>query len=120
MVRSLVSKIVPNEEVGKVFALIVVSEALFGMAGSPTFTAIYNATISTNPAIFNFVAAGIYGVEILLAMYVVLFLSGWVLIFGGFRMTICVYRVSRNEVVYQEIVDKDDSCSQSVVEDIVS
>ncbi|XP_044264004.1 tetracycline resistance protein, class C-like isoform X2 [Tribolium madens] len=72
MVRSLVSKIVPNEEIGKVFALIVASESLIGMGGSPIFTAIYNATISTDAGIFNFVAAGVYIVEILLAIGIIL------------------------------------------------
>jgi PCFT/HCP family folate transporter-like MFS transporter 1/3 len=71
MVRSLVSKIVPNEEVGKIFSLIVVSESLFGMGGSPIYTAIYNATILTNPAMFNFVSAGIYAFEVAIAITIV-------------------------------------------------
>jgi PCFT/HCP family folate transporter-like MFS transporter 1/3 len=71
MVRSLVSKIVPNEEVVKIFSLIVVSESLFGMGGSPIYTAIYNATILTNPAMFNFVSAGIYAFEVAIAITIV-------------------------------------------------
>ncbi|KYB26390.1 probable peptidoglycan muropeptide transporter SLC46 [Tribolium castaneum] len=72
MVRSLVSKIVPNDEIGKVFALIVATESLIGMGGSPIFTAIYNTTISTDAGIFNFVAAGVYVVEILIAIGIIL------------------------------------------------
>lgn len=68
MVRSLVSKVVPNEEAGKIFATIVISEALFGMLGSPIYTAIYNATIDTNPNVYNFVSAALYFVEILIAL----------------------------------------------------
>lgn len=77
MVRSLVSKIVPNDEIGKVFALIVASESLIGMGGSPIFTVIYNATLSTDAGIYNFIAAGFYVFEILLAMYVLIFIRKW-------------------------------------------
>jgi PCFT/HCP family folate transporter-like MFS transporter 1/3 len=70
MVRSLVSKIIPNEEVGKILALVSAAQFFFGMAGSPIYSAIYNKTISTHSEIFNFVTAGFYVFEILITMYV--------------------------------------------------
>lgn len=68
MVRSLVSKILPNEEVSKVFALIVISESMVGLLGSPIYTSIYNATISKDATLYNFVSAGLFLFEIFIAM----------------------------------------------------
>jgi MFS family permease len=71
MVRSLVSKIIPNEEVGKILALVSAAQFFFGMAGSPIYSAIYNKTISTHSEIFNFVTAGFYVFEILITICII-------------------------------------------------
>ncbi|KAJ3648217.1 hypothetical protein Zmor_020037 [Zophobas morio] len=71
MVRSLVSKVLPNEEIGKVFASLTACQFFLGIVGSPLYTLIYNDTISTSPGFFNFVTAGIYIFEICVVIGVI-------------------------------------------------
>lgn len=44
------------------------SEFLFGLGASPLYTAVYDATIDTDPAVFNYLSAGLFGVNIVLTM----------------------------------------------------
>ncbi|XP_049818956.1 proton-coupled folate transporter isoform X2 [Aethina tumida] len=72
MTRSLVSKLVPAEEIGKIFGMIITSESLFGILGSPIYTLIYNSTIKKDPSIFCFVTAGIYLFEVIITMIIII------------------------------------------------
>ncbi|KRT79364.1 membrane transporter [Oryctes borbonicus] len=72
MARSLISKLVPKEDSGKIFSISVTVESLTGMVGSPLYTFIYNATIDTNPGAFNFLTAGIFCLEIVLVITVII------------------------------------------------
>lgn len=58
MLRTLMSKLVPPEEMGKLFALIVPLEILTSIAVSPIYTIVYNSTIDVLPSAYNFLTAG--------------------------------------------------------------
>lgn len=60
MARSLISKTVPSDEIGKVFAFIVALETLSGMIACPMYTFVYNSTLETMPSAYNFITAGIF------------------------------------------------------------
>ncbi|CAH0551578.1 unnamed protein product [Brassicogethes aeneus] len=72
MMRSLISKIIPLEEVGKIFAMVVTAESLCGILGSPIYTGIYNKTIHKDPATYCFFTAGIYGVDSVLIIVIII------------------------------------------------
>uniref|UniRef100_A0AAR5P229 Major facilitator superfamily (MFS) profile domain-containing protein n=1 Tax=Dendroctonus ponderosae TaxID=77166 RepID=A0AAR5P229_DENPD len=59
MTRSLLSKLVDSAEAGKIFALITVVQTALGLIGSPIYINLYNATLSTNPSVFNYLTSGI-------------------------------------------------------------
>ncbi|KAJ8955901.1 hypothetical protein NQ318_005449 [Aromia moschata] len=71
MARSLVSKLVPEDEIGKVFAMIIASENTLSLASSPLYTALYNATINTDPGLFNYVTASGYLFNIILTIIII-------------------------------------------------
>ena len=58
--RSLITKCVDADEVGKIFSAMGIIGAICPMVSSPLFKKLYNATLDTNPAIFHFVAGGMY------------------------------------------------------------
>ncbi|VEN61032.1 unnamed protein product [Callosobruchus maculatus] len=60
MARTMVSKMVSQEEVGKVFALINASEFLISLGAGPLYTLVYNETINTDPGAFNFLSASLF------------------------------------------------------------
>ncbi|XP_031327782.1 uncharacterized protein LOC116159026 [Photinus pyralis] len=57
-VKSLISKLVEPEELGKVYSLFGVCEALMPLVYGPTYTMLYKATINTLPGAF-FLAGGL-------------------------------------------------------------
>ena len=58
VVRSLMSKCIDSNEVGKVFSMIAIIAALAPIGGNPVFRQLYNKTISTFPgAVFLLFAA---------------------------------------------------------------
>ncbi|KAG5896425.1 hypothetical protein JTB14_022504 [Gonioctena quinquepunctata] len=72
MLRTLISKLVSKEEIGKIFSMIMICEFVLGLAGSPLYTVIYNKTIDTDPGLFNFVTAGFYVFMVILILIVVI------------------------------------------------
>lgn len=68
MARSLISKSVPSDEIGKVFAFVVGLETLSGMIACPMYTFVYNSTIETMPSAYNFVTAGIFVVCLIMVV----------------------------------------------------
>nr|CAH7748371.1 unnamed protein product [Callosobruchus chinensis] len=71
MVRTMVSKVVCQEEVGKVFALINSSEFLIGLGAGPLYTLVYNDTLDTDAGLYNFLSAGFFGMMILMISAVI-------------------------------------------------
>lgn len=68
MSRSLLSKLVPDDEIGKIFSMIMATEFLVGLGASPLYTAVYKATINTDPAVFNYLSAGLFAFNMILTM----------------------------------------------------
>jgi MFS-type transporter involved in bile tolerance (Atg22 family) len=61
IIRSLLSKCIEPDEVGKVFSLLAIISALAPIAGNPVFRQLYNYTISIYPgAIFLCFAAFLF------------------------------------------------------------
>lgn len=52
MCRSILSQMVDNNEIGKVFAFATASESLIGLIASPIYTLVYNATLHIFPGAF--------------------------------------------------------------------
>jgi hypothetical protein len=51
LARSLVSKTVDVEEVGKAFVVVGILEAVLGVCGAPLYGLIYGATLTTLPGL---------------------------------------------------------------------
>lgn len=68
MGKTLVSKIVTGEELGKVFAFMTPLETLAAMVVTPVYTLVYNSTIDSFPSAYNFVTAAILVFQILIVM----------------------------------------------------
>lgn len=48
--------------------MIMASEFLFSLGASPLYTAVYDATINNDPAVFNYLSAGLFTFNIALTM----------------------------------------------------
>lgn len=68
MRSSLVSKLMPLNEMGKIFSITMFITFAIGLTSGPLYTMIYNHTINTNAAVYNFVTAGFYGLNIIIFM----------------------------------------------------
>lgn len=62
---TLSSNILPSHDIAKVYSMAMSLTATVPLAAAPLFTYIYNQTLTTAPEAFNFVASGIYAVNIL-------------------------------------------------------
>ncbi|KAK6644998.1 hypothetical protein RUM43_001274 [Polyplax serrata] len=58
--RALLSKSVPEEDLGKVFALTTASESVLPLAFTPLYTLLYNSTIDTLPGAFYILSSTLY------------------------------------------------------------
>ena len=58
VVRSLLSKSISMDEVGKVFSILAVTAALAPVAGNPIFRQLYNETMDSFPGAIFLLAAG--------------------------------------------------------------
>lgn len=68
MARTLLSKTVPPEEMGKLFAVFAPLEVLSAIIILPLYTLVYNATIDVFPSAYNFMSAGYTAVAIVILM----------------------------------------------------
>lgn len=68
LARTLMSKIVDPDEIGKVFSFLMPVETLLGIVVYPIYTLVYNSTIDSAPSTYNFVTAGVIGVEIMMVL----------------------------------------------------
>ncbi|KAK8379478.1 hypothetical protein O3P69_019408 [Scylla paramamosain] len=58
--RSLISKTVPGEELGRIFSVLASFEAVIPLGSGPLYTAVYNGTIRTFPGAVYFLSAALY------------------------------------------------------------
>lgn len=68
LARTLISKVIESDEVGKIFSFLLLLETLLGIVVYPTYTIIYNATIEILPSAYNFVIAGIISIDIVIIL----------------------------------------------------
>lgn len=73
--RSSMTKIVGEGDVGAVFACVGSLQAVFGFL-SPLYNKLYAATLDWNPGAVYLVASGFYLLMILIALYILIFLKG--------------------------------------------
>ncbi len=71
--RSLLSKAVKSDEIGKIYSLLAIVSAVAPMIGNPVFRQIYNFTLNSYPGAMFFVFAGT--VAIAAASNVIVFLN---------------------------------------------
>merc|ERR550534_147367 len=72
--RSSMTKIVGEGDVGAVFACVGSLQAVFGFL-SPLYNKLYAATLDWNPGAVYLVASGFYLLMILIALYILIFLK---------------------------------------------
>ncbi|CAH1114451.1 unnamed protein product [Psylliodes chrysocephalus] len=73
MLRTRIAQIVPPEDMGKIFSVIIGIGGVVGVGSTYLFTMVYNATINFNSGSFNFLAAVLYTFAIFLVGAVVIF-----------------------------------------------
>ncbi|XP_017066020.1 proton-coupled folate transporter [Drosophila eugracilis] len=66
MCRTMITNLVPADERGKIFSLLGVLQALSPLISSTLYVAIYTLTLNSDPGIFNFFSAFLYGIGIIL------------------------------------------------------
>lgn len=70
MCRSLISSIVPNNEIGKIYSFTSAFEAISSLIASPLYTYVYSSTFTHFAGAFYLVSTVIYGVNVILAFCV--------------------------------------------------
>lgn len=66
MARSLVAKVVPKNEIGKILSFVSLAESAAGLVVTPLYFAVYNRTLTSFPGAFYFIAAGFCVVNLIL------------------------------------------------------
>ncbi|XP_030747837.1 proton-coupled folate transporter-like [Sitophilus oryzae] len=72
LTRSLLSKMVKEDEIAKIFSVISISSSIIDPISSTGYTALYNATINTDAGLFNFVSAAIFSVGVVIFSIIVI------------------------------------------------
>lgn len=67
MCRSLISSIIPSNEIGKVYSIASSFEAVSSLIASPLYTYIYSQTFTFFAGAFYFITAGVYIINLILA-----------------------------------------------------
>ena len=70
MFRSLISKNVHTNEVGRVFSVVGIFETLIPFATAPLFGFLYKSTVAFQPNAFLFLVVGLKGVVLVLMLIV--------------------------------------------------
>ena len=70
IIRSIITKLIGPEETGKVLSVVEVTGVLMPLVGSPILGFLYRSTVSFAPETTFYVAAGLYGVILILMMIV--------------------------------------------------
>ncbi|XP_017785339.1 PREDICTED: uncharacterized protein LOC108568644 [Nicrophorus vespilloides] len=71
MLRTLISKIVGTDEVGKIFSFAVALESFTTIVGTPLYTAIYNRTLQYFPGCFSLVEGGVFLIEVMIIIIII-------------------------------------------------
>ncbi|XP_072387194.1 probable peptidoglycan muropeptide transporter SLC46 isoform X2 [Diabrotica undecimpunctata] len=71
MLRANISRLVPSDEVGKIFAMVVGGGALAAASLTPVYTVVYNSTIYINSALYNLISISLLTVTIALVMLII-------------------------------------------------
>ncbi|XP_070501065.1 probable peptidoglycan muropeptide transporter SLC46 [Chironomus tepperi] len=71
MIRTLMSTIIPHDEIGKIFSITTSFEALSTFAASPLYTIVYKSTFTTFAGAFFLITAGVNIINLLIAFYIV-------------------------------------------------
>ncbi|XP_066957091.1 lysosomal proton-coupled steroid conjugate and bile acid symporter SLC46A3-like [Macrobrachium rosenbergii] len=67
--RAVISKLVPQEEVGAIFSLLASWEAIVPLISAPVYTFVYNVTVATFPGTIYFVSAAATAVSLLIYLF---------------------------------------------------
>lgn len=70
MFRSIMSIVLPHEEIGKIYSLTTCFEALSGLGAGPLYTTIYKSTFTTFPGAFHLINTSVFAIDLLLAFMV--------------------------------------------------
>lgn len=68
MCRSLISSVVPSNEIGKVFSITTSFEAIAPLASAPLYTYVYTNTFKTFAGAYNLISAVVYFSNFVMAM----------------------------------------------------
>jgi PCFT/HCP family folate transporter-like MFS transporter 1/3 len=58
MIRSMISKLVSKDEVGKVFSFVASGEATMPLIAAPLYNLVYSCTVSTYPGTVYVMSSG--------------------------------------------------------------
>lgn len=70
MCRSVISSIIPNSEIGKVYSFTSAFEAISSLIAAPLYTYVYAQTFTSFPGAFYLLSTAIFGVNIVIAVCV--------------------------------------------------
>uniref|UniRef100_T1DQ61 Putative adenylate cyclase aedes aegypti adenylate cyclase n=2 Tax=Anopheles aquasalis TaxID=42839 RepID=T1DQ61_ANOAQ len=62
---AICSAIIPSGEIAKFYSIAMAMTNTVSLASAPLFTYIYNTTVATEPEVFNFVASGIFSINVI-------------------------------------------------------
>ncbi|XP_053688208.1 tetracycline resistance protein, class E-like [Sabethes cyaneus] len=69
------SSILPSHDIAKIYSMAMSLTAMVPLAASPLFTYIYSRTLTSTPAVFNFVASAVFSMNLLLVGVIHVLLS---------------------------------------------
>lgn len=72
MYRTLITTIVPHNEIGKVFSITTALEAISGFPSVPLYTIVYAKTLTFFPGAYFLITAGIYATNLLFSIFVMI------------------------------------------------
>lgn len=70
MLRSIMSTVVFEGEISRIYSITSTIEAISGLGSAPLYSNTYSATLTTFPGAFNLITAGIFAVSVVLAVFV--------------------------------------------------
>lgn len=70
MFRSIMSIVLPHEEIGKIYSLTTCFEALSGLGAGPLYTTIYKNTFTYFPGAFHLLNTTVFLIDLILAFFV--------------------------------------------------
>lgn len=79
MFRSIMSIVLPHEEIGKIYSLTTCFEALGGLGAAPLYNVIYTNTFKEFPGAFHLLNASIFAFDLFMAFLV----TKWILMRGN-------------------------------------